>query len=85
VRRRRPLPPEPRHCMTSGCGAAIPHWKKLCDGCWGRLPWPRRKAIIEAREAKAPHLVHSLSEAAAIWLKDNSPAAAAARVTGERE
>jgi len=81
--RRRHFPPEPSLCLTSGCGAAIPRWKRLCDACWSRLPRARRAAIIEARQSHAPHRVTALSEQAALWLKQHSPAAEAARRTGE--
>jgi hypothetical protein len=85
ARRRRSRPGEPRTCLTPGCGAAIAAWKRLCDPCFARLPRPRRKAIIEARQARAPHLVQQHSRAAAEWLAKHSPAAEAARRLGERE
>lgn len=74
---------EPRACMA--CGAAIAAWKRLCDGCFRRLPWPRRRAICEARAARAPHLVHQHSRDAAAWLAEHSPAREAARRLGEGE
>ncbi|HWT12278.1 MAG TPA: hypothetical protein VN231_05965 [Allosphingosinicella sp.] len=81
--RRRRAQREPRACLTAGCGAAIPHWKLLCDGCFGRLPWPRRRAIVDARQARAPHLVFQHSRSAASWLAEHSPADEAARRMGE--
>jgi predicted amidophosphoribosyltransferase len=74
---------EPTLCAH--CRSTVPHWKRLCDSCWSLLPWPRRRAIIDARDAKAPHLVTARVLDAAEWLKQNSPAAQAARRMGERE
>lgn len=62
----------------------IARWKRLCDGCFRRLPFDRRRAIAEAGEARAAHLVSQLSIEAAQWLREHSPAAEAARRTGER-
>ena len=59
-------------------------WKSLCDSCWSRLPGGHRGQIIAAREKKAPHLIASAIQAAAEWLKANTPAAVAARRMGGR-
>jgi hypothetical protein len=77
-RARKPLPP--RTCLTAGCGATIPGWKLICDLCLGRLPWQRRRALLDA----PPHLKIDEAKASAAWLADNSPAAQAARRMGER-
>lgn len=74
---------EPNLC--AGCRATIPHWQRICDACWGLLPWSHRKPIIEARDHKAPHLTAQHVAAAAAWLKSHSPAAVAARRLGEKE
>lgn len=64
--KRKPLPDKP--CMTAGCGAKIARWKWLCDGCFGALPYPRKKEICEARAAQQPERVFGLSRDAAQFL-----------------
>jgi hypothetical protein len=66
-----------------GCRCSVPAWKRLCDSCWRLLPFARRLAITDARRARAPHLVASLSIDAARWLETNRPADLAARRIGE--
>jgi hypothetical protein len=65
-------------CMTAGCGTKIVSWKWLCDSCFGRLPYARKKEICEARGERAPHRVFGLSRDAAEWL-----AAQRAKLVGE--
>jgi hypothetical protein len=79
--RRRPRPPN--LCIAKGCGREIPRWQRLCDPCFRRLPFDRRRAIAEAGQAKAPHIVARLTAEAAAWLADHTPAAEAARRMGE--
>lgn len=66
-RKRRTSTPD-RVCMTHGCGAKIASWKWLCDGCFGLLPFDRKKEICAARQAREPHRVFGLSRDAAEWL-----------------
>lgn len=68
-RPKRKAPPE-RHCMTGGCGVPIASWQWLCGGCFGQLPFQRKKEICEARAARAPQRVFGLSRDAAAWLAD---------------
>lgn len=74
---------EPQLCAH--CRGTIPRWKRLCDTCWSLLPWSVRKPILDARDAKAPHIVAARVADASAWLKRHSPAAEAARRLGERE
>lgn len=67
-----------RICMTQGCGAKIASWKWLCDSCFARLPFDRKKEICGARAERAPHRVFGLSRDAAEWL-----AAQRAKLAGE--
>lgn len=83
--RRRFKPPATRTCLTAGCGATIAGWKRLCDPCFRRLPFERRKAIAEAGQARAPHIVARLAIEGAKLLEKNTPAAVAARRQGERD
>lgn len=78
-------PPVPNRCVARGCGREIPKWKRLCDGCWRRLPFDQRRAIAQAGEARAPHRVAQLVTDAAAWLAEHAPAAEAARRMGERD
>lgn len=55
-------------CMTPGCGVKIVQWKWLCDGCFGQLPFLRKKEICDARAGKVPQRVFGLSRDAAEWL-----------------
>jgi hypothetical protein len=57
-----------RVCMTAGCGATIAPWKWLCDGCFGQLPFARKKEICAARAAGEPQRVFGLSRDAGEWL-----------------
>jgi hypothetical protein len=70
LRGRRPKrkPPPERACMTPGCGVAIASWKWLCDGCFGQLPYDRKREICAARQARESSRVFGLSRAAAEWL-----------------
>lgn len=69
IRRRRKRAAKPdRVCMTPGCGAKIAAWKWLCDGCFGQLPFTRKKEICDARAAGQPQRVFGLSRDAAEWL-----------------
>jgi hypothetical protein len=77
--------PVQQYCLVAGCSAPIPSWKRLCDPCWKLLPFEQRKGIAQAGQVRAPHLVSSLSIAAATWVANNRPAAVAARRQGERE
>jgi len=79
--RRRSRDREPRACLTAGCGTMLPHWKLLCDACFKRLPWPRRRALLDA----PVHLRFERGREAATWLAANTPAAEAARRMGERD
>lgn len=82
--RRRRRPERARHqCLVMGCGAEIAGWKRLCDACFRRLPFAQRKAIAEAGQARAPHILSKLAITAAAWLEEHSPAAEAARRIGE--
>lgn len=54
--------------MTEGCGTPIASWKWLCDGCFGALPFDRKKEICIAREQREPQRVFGLSRDAAQWL-----------------
>ncbi len=74
---------EPHLCAS--CRSTIPHWKRLCDACWRLLPWGKRKPIMDARDARAPHILASRVAEAVGWLRNHSPAAEAARRQGERE
>lgn len=57
----------------------------LCDTCFGLLPWPRKKKLIDARADKAPHLISLAISEGVDWLKHHGPAAEAARRAGERD
>lgn len=58
-------------CMTQGCGRVLAHqWKWLCDGCWGQLPFARRKAIAEACQAREHQRIFGLARDAAQWLAE---------------
>lgn len=76
-RKRKPVPAF-RACMTPGCGTQIASWKWLCDSCFGRLPFDRKKEICAARAERAPQRVFGLSRDAAEWL-----AAQRAKLAGE--
>ena len=81
---------EPRRCLVAGCGAAVPSWKRLCDGCWRLLPFATPKAVAEAGGAKAAHIVQRLCLAAAAELaagaatRAAAAGAQAARMIGEK-
>jgi hypothetical protein len=67
-RRRRKERPH-RICM--GCSRSTGTlWKWLCDGCFKQLPFPRRKAIAEASQAREPTRVFGLCRDAAEWLSE---------------
>jgi hypothetical protein len=72
-----------QHRCIAGCGRAIEGWQWLCRPCFRRLPFGQRRAIAEAGQAKAPHLVARLAREGAAWLAAHSPAAEAARRLGE--
>lgn len=80
MRRRRRRDPARRICLTAGCGVSIAHWKLICGSCLGRLPWARRRALLDA----PAHRKLDEARAAAAFLAENSPAAVAARRMGER-
>lgn len=65
-RKRRPRPD--KICMTEGCRAVIPRWMWLCSGCFRQLPFPRRKAIAEASQARDSQRSFGLCRDAAQWL-----------------
>jgi hypothetical protein len=68
---------EPSLCAH--CRATVPHWKRLCDACWRRLPFDMRRAI-----AAAPiHLKKQETDTALAWLAAHRPAAETARRMGE--
>lgn len=67
-KRRAPRPD--RVCMTAGCRSKIAPWKWLCDACFKSLPFPRRKAIAEAGQARAPQRVFGLCRDGAQWLAE---------------
>ena len=69
--KRREHPPKP--CMTAGCGTIIPRWKWLCDDCFARLPFHRRKAIAEACAARESARQFGLCRDAAEWLAAIDP------------
>lgn len=85
MRRRRNPNREPHLCLVQGCETMIPGWKRLCDSCFRRLPFAQRKAIAEAGQARATHIVSQLAIEAATWLEEHSPAAETARRLGERD
>jgi hypothetical protein len=58
-------------CMTPGCGKVLAQrWKWLCDGCFRALPFPRRKAIAEACQAREPQRVFGLARDAGQFLAE---------------
>lgn len=66
-RKRKERPP--KTCMTPGCGMLLAQrWKWLCDGCFRQLPFPRRKAIAEACQARESQRVFGLCRDAAEWV-----------------
>ena len=65
--KRREAAPD-RMCLTPGCGTMMPSWKWLCDACFGSLPYPRKREICEARQAKEPSRIYGLSRSAADWI-----------------
>lgn len=67
-RRKRREKPATKVCMTPGCGTVMPSWKWLCDRCFGSLPYPRKKEICEARQAREPSRVFGLCRAASEWI-----------------
>lgn len=87
-RRRRSV--APNACLVKDCGAQIPAWKRICSGCWRKLPFDRRRAIAQAGQDRAPHIVAQLALEAATWLSNQPSAQAAsaaltARILGERD
>jgi hypothetical protein len=88
--RRRPRR-EPHACLVKGCCTIIPGWKLLCDDHFKQLPFADRRAIAEAGQARAPHIVSKLCIAAAAAIAEREGAAGAAaaertsRMMGERE
>lgn len=78
MRRRRPDPV----CLACGSARMQP-WQRICGACWKLLPFERRRAIAEAGQERKRHVVAGLAADAARWLKQHSPAAEAARRTGE--
>lgn len=56
--------------MTQGCGAEIPRWRWLCDPCFRSLPFPSRKAIAEACQARAPERIFGLCREAAAFIAE---------------
>lgn len=72
-----------RHtCPGPGCGRAIERWKRLCDGCFRRLPADQRRAIAEAMTRQDHGRRAELVRAAVAWLK-SPPPALADRILGE--
>lgn len=67
-RRPKRKPKPDRHCLTPGCGKVIPCWRWLCDGCFKQLPFPRRKAMAEACQAREDARVFGLARDGAEWL-----------------
>lgn len=65
-RKERPL----KQCMTAGCGTAIPRWRWLCEACFRQLPFPRRKAIAEACQAREPQRIFGLCRDGAEFLAE---------------
>lgn len=84
MKRSRPQKRAAAACRAPGCGREIPGWQRICTPCFRRLPFDRRKAIAEAGEAKAPHLVAQLCIEAVAWLGEHPPGAETARRMGER-
>lgn len=84
-RGRRPRRSDPHACAVTGCGQVIPGWQRICTPCFKRLPFDRRRAIAQAGEAKATHIVAQLVTDAVAWLGIHSPAAETARRMGERD
>ena len=74
---------KPHLCLVMGCERPIPRWKRLCDEHFRALPFDQRKAIAEAGQAKAPHIVADLTRKAAAWIEEHKPAAVIARQMGE--
>lgn len=60
--------PATKVCMTPGCGTVMPSWKWLCDACFGMLPYPRKREICEARQAREQSRIFGLSRSAAEWI-----------------
>lgn len=61
----------PKVCMTPGCKTVLAHrWKWLCDACFRALPFPRRKAIAEACQAREPQRVFGLCREAGQFLAE---------------
>jgi hypothetical protein len=81
VRRRKPAPV----CAAAGCCERIESWQRLCGRCWRKIPFDLREKIKAAMAARAPHLVVDHIRDAVRWLAEHSPAAAIARLTGERD
>ena len=71
-------------CQARGCRAEVGRWKRFCGVHWKLLPFAQRKAIAEAIEARALHVVARLAGDGAAWLEEHGPAAEAARRIGER-
>jgi predicted amidophosphoribosyltransferase len=68
---------EPELCLA--CRDRVEPWMRLCDGCWRLLPPARRRAIADARQTGAKHVISQRFRQAAEWLRANTPAVLADR------
>jgi len=72
-------------CPVRDCRGKRQRWEAVCGTCWPLLPFDKRKAILDARKARARHLEASASIDAVAWLNEHRPADLAAKIMGERD
>lgn len=72
-------------CPVRGCGGKRQRWEAVCGTCWPLLPFDKRKAILEARKARARHLEATASMDAVAWLNAHRPAEQTAKILGEHD
>jgi hypothetical protein len=71
-------------CPVRGCAGERQRWEAVCGTCWALLPFDKRRAVLDARKARARHLEAAASIDAVAWLNAHRPAVQVAKILGEQ-